>query len=386
MLRITNSARSSIKPDITPFIKVGEETIDGKQIVTVDVSRGTTLPYYLAEKGLKPSGVFVRVGSSSEPAADSHIRAMIKESDGESYCLVRCLRSDLTFASSEKAFEKADLKFGEPQKSTLGLITADGQYTNLALLLSDECEHTIKAAVFEGTTKTVFRDRKEFSGSVFKQFEDTFSYIMLINKVHAEIVGVKRIDHYDYPPVALREALLNAIVHRDYSFSGSIFVNVYDDKLEILSLGGLVKGLDMDAIKRGFSQSRNDKLANIFYKLGMVEAYGTGIPRIMDLYADSAAKPLIEVTDNTFKITFPNANFGGAKKKTTERAYINGEADPIRRYLKEHGQATRQELIDSLGLKPTTAFNILTALEAQGELTVSKSGRNKVYSLSSFPI
>jgi ATP-dependent DNA helicase RecG len=142
----------------------------------------------------------------------------------------------------------------------------------------------------------------------------------------------------------------------------------------------------MDAIKRGFSQSRNDKLANIFYKLGMVEAYGTGIPRIMDLYADSAAKPLIQVTDNTFKITFPNANYSGAKKKTTERVYVNGEADPIRSYLKEHGQATRQELIDSLGLKPTTAFNILTALEVQGELTVSKNGRNKVYSLSSLPI
>ncbi|MDR3264204.1 MAG: putative DNA binding domain-containing protein [Clostridiales bacterium] len=384
ILRIVNSCRNAIKPDITMFIKAGKETIDGKDIVAVDVSKGTALPYYIGERGLKPGGVYVRVGSSTVAATDVHIRNMIKEADGDGYCNVRCLETDLTFFAAESEFAKEGLKFGDAQKVSLGIMNADKQYTNLALLLSEQCKHTIKLAVFEGTTKTVFRDRKEFEGSLFKQLDDVYSYLMILNKVHAVINGIKRTDNYDYPPVALREALLNALIHRDYSFSGSIFVNIYDDRLEILSLGGLVKHLDIEAIKQGFSQSRNERLANIFYKLGKVEAYGTGIPRIMDLYGEYAKNPEFAITPSSFAIIFPNANYGDNGRKVGSNKKVSSEdGERVLDFVRRRGTAVRQDIIDALGFKSTHAYNILSALETQGKIKVTRKGKAKEYSLPS---
>lgn len=377
--KITSSCRNSIKPDITMFLKVNIVEIDGKNIVKVEVGRGTDAPYYLAEKGMKPAGVFIRVGTSTVQASEVHIRNMIKLTDKESFIELRSIEQSLTFNIAEKVFADAGIAFGEAQKVTLGLIDTDGQYTNLGLLLSDQCEHTIKLAVFEDTTKAVFRDRKEFSGSLFKQLADVTEYINLVNKVHAIFKGMQRIDSYDYPPVAIREALLNAVVHRDYSLSGSTFINIYDDKIEFLSLGGLVYGLNIQTIKQGYSMSRNAKLANIFYKLRLVEAYGTGIPRIMDIYKNYVVKPQIDVTDNSFRICFPNSNYG----KNNEEIKIKTVSPDIEKavidFIAKNGTATRREIAEGLSLKSTNAYNILKVLVDQGKIAAKKKGKIIVY-------
>ena len=377
--KITSSCRNSIKPDITMFLKVNIVEIDGKNIVKVEVGRGTDAPYYLAEKGMKPAGVFIRVGTSTVQASEVHIRNMIKLTDKESFIELRSIEQSLTFNIAEKVFADAGIAFGEAQKVTLGLIDTDGQYTNLGLLLSDQCEHTIKLAVFEDTTKAVFRDRKEFSGSLFKQLADVTEYINLVNKVHAIFKGMQRIDSYDYPPVAIREALLNAVVHRDYSLSGSTFINRYDDKIEFLSLGGLVYGLNIQTIKQGYSMSRNAKLANIFYKLRLVEAYGTGIPRIMDIYKNYVVKPQIDVTDNSFRICFPNSNYG----KNNEEIKIKTVSPDIEKavidFIAKNGTATRREIAEGLSLKSTNAYNILKVLVDQGKIAAKKKGKIIVY-------
>ncbi|MEG2540329.1 MAG: putative DNA binding domain-containing protein [Clostridia bacterium] len=380
-LRVVQSCRNGLKPDITLFLKATIENVDEKQIVVLTVARGTATPYYLSDKGLKPSGVYIRIGTSSVPATDAHIRKMIKENDGDKYILQRSLEQNLTFAEATKEFETAGLKFGKPQMSTLGIIDKDKQFTNLGLLLSDECQHTIKVAVFEGTSKEIFRDRKEFGGSLFKQLKDTAEYISLNNKVHSTFEGLKRIDHPDYPPIAIREALLNAIVHREYGLSGSSFVNIYEDKIEILSLGSLVTGQSLDAAKQGFSLTRNEKLANVFYKLNMIEAYGTGIPRIMELYKNSIAKPTINVTETSFSITFPNSSYG-ENRKTVKIKTIQPEIEKaILDLILANGITTRDMVIEKLGLKSTQAYNVLTALVGQGKLNTRKNGRTIEYFL-----
>ena len=377
--KVTSSCRNSIKPDITMFLKVNIVELDGKTIVKVEVGRGTDAPYYLAEKGMKPAGVFIRVGTSTVQASEAHIRNMIKLTDKESFIELRSIEQSLTFNIAEKAFADAGIAFGEAQKVTLGLIDTDGQYTNLGLLLSDQCEHTIKLAVFEGTTKAVFRDRKEFSGSLFKQLADVTEYINLVNKVHATFKGLHRIDSYDYPPVAVREALLNAIVHRDYSLSGSTFINIYDDKIEFLSLGGLVYGLNIQAIKQGYSMSRNAKLANIFYKLRLVEAYGTGIPRIMEIYKNYVVKPQIDVTDNSFRMCFPNSNYGKNNKEIKLKTVSPDVEKAVIDYIAKNGTATRREIAEELSLKSTNAYNILKVLVDQGKIVAKKKGKTIVY-------
>lgn len=257
MERASASIRNAIRPDLSMYVSLKVEKIENKNVVVIKVQRGASRPYYIAEKGLKPSGVYIRQGNSSVPSSEEYIRQMIKETDGDSFEKLRSLNQDLTFDFTNMIFEKSRVNFGEIQKKTLGIIGEDGLYTNLGLLLSDQCLHTLKIAVFEGKEKGIFKDRKEFKGSLLKQITEAFEYIDLLNKTKATFDGLIRKDERDYPIEAIREALLNAIVHREYSFGASTLINIYEDRIEFISLGGVVSGLSLEAIMLGVSQSRN---------------------------------------------------------------------------------------------------------------------------------
>ena len=168
---------------------------------------------------------------------------------------------ELSFEAAQRAFERYGVEFHPGKYRSLGITQKkEDLYTNLALILSDQCIHTTKIAVFGDDACTLFRDSKELGSSVFRQFEDTVNYLALCNKTSSVIKGVVRTDKQDYPEEAIREALLNAMVHRDYSFSGSIIINVTDHKMEFISLGGLLPGLSPDDIRSGISQPRNKNL------------------------------------------------------------------------------------------------------------------------------
>ena len=151
--------RDSILPDVTMFVHYETLDSDNRKIVKVTVSRGTNRPYYIRMKGLKPEGVYVRQGTSAAPATEAVIRQMIKETDGDSYEEMRSLDQGLSFTYASAAFQRNGLEFGEPQMKTLGVLSSEGIYTNLGLLLSDQCPHIIKAAVFSGIDQDVFRSR-----------------------------------------------------------------------------------------------------------------------------------------------------------------------------------------------------------------------------------
>lgn len=172
LLQISNMVRDAIKPDVTMFVHYDVLERDGKRVISVSVQRGTDRPYYLAKKGLRPAGVYVRQGASAAPASDTAIREMIKETDGDRFEEMRALEQELTFVATSQEFERRGLVFGTEQMRTLKLINSDGLYTNLALLLSEQCPHTIKVAVFEGEDQSVFKDRREFSGSLLHQMNE----------------------------------------------------------------------------------------------------------------------------------------------------------------------------------------------------------------------
>ncbi len=148
MEQIGNMIRDGIKPDLSGYTAIEAVPERDKTVVKVTVLRGAKRPYHLTEKGLKPTGVFIRHGVSSVPATEEMIREMLRESDGVTFDKSRCINQDLTFEYAAKYFADNHVSFNENNKRTLHLIDADGYYTNAALLLSDQCEHSIKCAVY----------------------------------------------------------------------------------------------------------------------------------------------------------------------------------------------------------------------------------------------
>jgi len=388
MLQAANSLKDSIAPDVMPFVSIHAAELDGKEVVEIEVSTGTNRPYYIREKGLKPGGVYVRNGSSSQPMTDEGIREMIIANSGRTFESIRSLNQNLTFEALAQEMQIRNIEFGRPQMLTMKLIGGDGLYTNLAYLLSDQCETTTKVALFQGADKAVFRDRKEFSGSILRQLEDVYRFLDLNNKTKAFFSGLNRSDRRDYPEEAVREALLNSITHRDYSVGGSNLINIYDDRMEFVSLGGLIPGLELESIFLGVSRSRNSNLAAVLYRMRLIESYGTGIEKIQRVYAESVRKPEFETAKGVFRVTLPNRNEEAPASENTvprreeesrHRQGAEAEKELLLSYAREKGMVTRKETEELLEIGSTKAFKILKELCDAGYLKTEGSGRLSKY-------
>ena len=152
-------------------------------------------------------------------------------------------------------------------------------------------------------------------------------------------------------------------------------INIYNDRIEFVSIGGLVKGISINDITLGISQTRNEKLAAVFYRLKLIEAYGTGIIKIMDSYASSKQKPELKVSDNAFLISLPNFNF--KRDSGVEKGY----EDNILEYLKFHNSINRKEAEALLNIRQTMAGRVLRDMVDKGQLKIEGKAANTRYLL-----
>lgn len=384
ILQVANAVRDAIRPDVTLFTDYARKVIEDKEVVVVSVQRGAARPYYLQKKGLRPVGVYVRQGASTVPATEAAILSLIKETGGDSYETARSLEQQLTFEGAAAYFQKKNLSFGRQQKKTLGLINEDDMYTNLGLLLSEQCPHTIRLAVFEGGKKAVFKERREFGGSLLEQIEEAYGMIQRYNRTRGEFFGLERVDRTDYPEEALREALLNAVVHRDYGYSASTLIHLFDDRIEFVSVGGLTQGLALEDVMLGVSMLRNPKLGNVFYRLGLIEAYGTGISRIFDSY-DEGMKPEIAVSTNAFKVVLPNRNESSNGMEVREEdgaLVVSTREKQVLALFGDKYSLTRKEVEEALGISQSTAVVLLKKMLGRGLLEKVGAGKNTRYRMS----
>lgn len=377
-LQVSNMVRDAIKPDLTMFLHYRTLEVEGKHVVAIDIQRGTERPYYIAKKGLRPEGVYVRQGYSAVPATDTMIRYMIKETDGDRFEEMRSLNQELTFRAAKKEFSVREIPFGSKQMQTLKLLNADGIYTNLALLLSEQCMHTIKTAVFQDTDQSIFKDRHEFTGSLMQQLHDVYAYIDLHNQTHSTFDKLRRIDTRDYPEVAVRETLLNVLVHRDYGFSASALISIYADRMEFVSVGGLLPGIELEDVMVGLSVCRNQNLANVFYRLELIEAYGTGIRKIMQSYENTDKTPMIETTNNAFKITLPNINYNVEFDKSSS---VTSDEGKILAFVKKNGEIVRNDVEKQFRISASSASRMLRRMVEKGLLIQQGKGKSCKYVL-----
>ncbi|MBW3095275.1 putative DNA binding domain-containing protein [Bifidobacterium sp. 64T4] len=401
MRQVTQAVSNAVRPDLTSFLSIDREDMDGIEVVVVHVQRGTKRPYYLTDKGIRPAGVYIRSGAASIPASESAIIDMIKASSGQSFETALSLQQSLTFNATRNAFNQAGVAFTPASYRTLGMTDSDDAYTNLAWLLSDQCTASIKVAVFQDANKEVFRDRHEFTGSLLQQCEQASAFIGQYNPVTASTApNMERIDSYAYPPLVVREALLNLIIHRDYGFAGPALISVFSTGMEFTNLGGLPTGLNQRDMMNGISVQRNPKLAEVFYRLRFIEAYGTGIRRIMGAYEHAERQPVFSITDHSFTLVLPRRHdvpvspspsdvgttggqMMGASTVPVESQGVKTDEDDRKQsvidYAMQHGSISRAQVEDLTGLAQSAAVKLLRKLVRCGRLTRIGKGPSTRY-------
>lgn len=373
LLRLTGKMRTNIRPDVLMMVSTEVETHDGRAVIVVTVEKGSKRPYYLAAKGLRSEGVYIRSGASSVPSSEAAILQMIQESSGDSFEARPSSNQELSFEFATSYFAESGLSLTNAEMRTLGMLAAD-EFTNLALLLSDQCPSFVKAASFDDDTRNVFLERAEFSGSILKQLEDAYGFLVSHDKFRTSYEGLRRVDHDDYPKQALREAVANAVVHREYALSGPTLVSVMPSLVEITSLGGLVPGIEREDLGANISLPRNKLLAALMYRLGIIEAWGTGIGRMRSSYEGSGAEVGISITPNTFTVRLPNRN---ATAHATEPA---SDRAAVMRAVK-NGLGTRLEIQRETGFSQSKTIGLLGQLVRDGILEKKGESRNTRYVL-----
>ena len=382
LLKLTDKMRTNIRPDVLMMVNTDVETFDNKKIIVVTVARGLRRPYYLTSKGLRSEGVYVRSGASSVPSSETAILQMIQESSGDTFETRLSMNQNLSFEFATTYFSESGLKLADAEMRTLGILTAEG-FTNLALLLSDQCPSFVKAASFDDDSRDVFLERVEFSGSILKQLEDAYGFLVAHDKFKTGYDGLRRIDYDDYPKQALREAIVNSVAHREYALSGPTLVSVMPSFVEITSLGGLVFGITPEDLGANISIPRNKLLAALMYRLGIIEAWGTGIGRMRSAYDDTNDTVEISITANTFSVKLPNRNASTnvTTNTSTNTGKPSSDKDAVVEAVKD-GCNTRAKIQVQAGFSQSKTIGLLRELVNNGVLKKQGGSRNTSYTLA----
>lgn len=345
------------------------DVLPNEEVFTIKVMSGRSKPYAIAKNGFDSSGVYIREGSHAVRATNERVRRMQQQYriSGEFDSEVSD-NQELHFYEIENKFKRLDLEYN---LNSLGL-KSKGAYNNAALLLSEENPFITKFAIFDGLTVMTFKDKHEFMGSLTTQIDDTLKYISFINRKRIVITGktAERDEQLDYPVEAIRESLVNAIVHRDYLLHSDVKIEVFDDHMDIMSPGGIPEGLSLDDIKVGYTAARNPRLIHVLDKMNYIENYGTGIRRIFDAYLKTDMEPKFYVGPNSFKVELPNLNY-----KINNDSELSEEELIILRLFSKSNPIRRIEIEQKTGFSKWTVISILNKLLTSD--TIEKIGTAK---------
>lgn len=312
---IANAVSDSCTPQIIPDIE--PQTIEGKTVIVISVEAGKNRPYYLKSKG-KENGTYIRIAGTSRQAFPEKIKELEMEGARISWDELTCVGYPVSEEATEKLChdienfrKKAGMTEHPVKKEQLinwkilklgeGKLLATNAY---ALLTSDYFPFSkTQCAVFKGTDRAVFLDKREFTGPIYLQIEEAVDFVLRNIRLGATIDGLVRKEKFELPPEAIREMIINAHCHRNLRDESCIQVAVYDDRLEVTSPGGLYNGLTYEEIMSGHSKIRNKGIANIFSQMGLVEAWGSGINRIFNVAKEyGLPKPEFMEFDNMFRV------------------------------------------------------------------------------------
>lgn len=395
--KITNAICDSCEPAVT--FDICAQDLAGKAVIIVSVSAGNARPYYV--KSLGPvSGTYVRVGATSRPAERSQITDLALQGRNTSYDRqlvprVKVSREDvnllcdkLTALAKNNAageLEKNAVKPLTPQVlSSWGVVEPGGSHflpSNAYALLTgqhDSLFAKVQCAVFRGTDRADPVDRREFSGSVLDELRQAYEYVFGKINRGMTLNGIYREDVYELPLTAIREAIANAIVHRNYLEPGNIQISLFQDRLEIMSPGALMPGVSVKAMKQGITKFRNPVLGTVFSYAGLIEMWAFGIRRILRACEETGLpEPLLEDLDSAFRITLyrPGQKELSGRNEPQGKEAPSSEAKKLLQVLCMNPGASRPELAGMLGSTPNKVQYRLNELKGLG--LIRRAGTNQ---------
>ena len=384
-LQIKDRIKNNIQPSTLGLFDVIVETIDDKEVIKVVISSGTEKPYYLRKKGRTPEGCYVRVGSSKERMTERMIDDMYAKRVKHTLKEIDSPRQELTFNQLKIYYEEHGLKLNDNFLQNLDLLTSDGKYNYNAFLLADENNISIKLVKYVGTNKLELLENMEYGNRcLITATQKLLDRLDVENTTYAKIEYFGRKEQEKIDSRALKEAVINAIVHNDYSYGNSPIVELYSDRVEITSAGGLPQELSQDEFLEGVTAPRNKELIRVFKDVELIENIGSGVLRILDAYDKSCFKFMEHFLRVSFKYK-ENPFEYDTKNKVSANDTINDTLkDTIRLTKNEkeilslivnNNQITREEIVNKTRLSDRTISRAIKHL--QDEKIISREGSKK---------
>lgn len=352
-LLIKDRLKNSILPSCMGLFDLVIEKKEAKDIIKIIVAGGYEKPYYVKKYGLSEKGAFIRVGSSAEPMPTRQIEQLFSKRIRNSIGNMKSPKQALQFQQLHIYYQSIGKALNEQFARNLELLTEEESYNYVAYLMSDINNISVKVARYQGLNRVDLVESNEYGyESLIKATHQVLDKLNLENRTLTKITAKERKEQRLWNAIALREAVINAFVHNDYTKEVAPKFEIFEDRLEITSFGSLPEGLSKDEFFEGYSIIRNKELMRIFKDLDLVEQLGSGIPRILQAYSEDC----FHFSENFLRITFLSTEAVTPTQQVTQQD-TQQDTQQVNELLKVfRGIHSRSELQEMLGLSDRENF------------------------------
>lgn len=380
-LSIEHGINDALLP--VPYYEIEEVIHDEKSLLVLHVYKGEHAPYTCSGKA------YCRKDTSTVQVDRYQMSDLILSGRNTGFDESDYRSNHLSFAYLQSKLMK-DMGIRQLTEDILRTLELKkhNYYTNAAALFSDN--NPLKSSVInlvcysDETVKEIV-DREVVEGvSLLEQYEACIRFFKKHLNTAEKIEGPYRQTVEEVPLVAYREAVTNAIVHRDYNRQVAIRIEIFSDRIEIVSPGNLPVGLSEEEYQSGrLSLTRNRIVADVFKRLGIIEKFGTGIKRIKEYYSKSKLNPSFLISENSVLVILPRNNTQSPKAKESQEAYsdLEDREQIVYQLLKAHGPLARKDLETTLRIGRSQTGEVLKTLKAKGIIVMVGNGRNSKYKL-----
>lgn len=384
-LKIADRIKNNILPSTMGLFDIVSDTVDGVPVIKILISSGIEKPYYIKKQGMSPSGCFIRTGTSSQPMTTTMIDDLYSKRIHTTLRNIPAPRQDLTFAQLKIYYQERGLELNDRFANSLELLTPDGKYNYIAYLLADENGVSIKIAKYAGTDKVDLIQNEEYGYcSLIKATHQVLEKLKVENSTMAKVTSTKRIEKNLVEPIPMREAVINAIVHSDYSREIPPLFEIFSNRMVFTSYGGLIPGQSEEDFFCCCSMPRNRELMRVFKDVGLVEQLGSGMSRILKVYD----KSVFHITDHFIKVEFPFAVSEDVPIIATgdEIGDDNGNDtnDTMKALdvLRVNPYITAKAMAEQMGVSPRKISRIIKALREDGVISRVGSDRKGYWKIN----